>query len=581
MLSLLPHIGCKLEAVLPPHRLRALYRSFISRGMVWELSDLLHGDLAHTMPLKVLISLARSMPLRSFPDKSRSATLSCLRELRDVLTEGNEDEPTLFALLDMFTTLALQCRKRLSSNVRTWEHVMHESMEAADECASALLGLDEANHITRPCLRWTVAKQMIRDDNERLFLDQLSPRDSSRAPDGEFYNFNFSRCVFPTDHLPVYDASNGAIPEWKPKLAAAASDFEPVAKMVLQAAEELGDMDLRTGCLKEMMYRGIQPPESVLAKLREIWLTTGNKRMLWSLNLFRALLPHSHTPLGRQELQRELLHEIETGTSRQVLDRVHYLATLSLDPTQSEAYRRLAGPTGYRDDLSSTSSDEDSYESDGGSIRGAWRNTTGYRVLDVGSRPRGVRTTYHHPGRIAVPGEVVVRERPRPPPPPAALPPAVNTRHGDENRSAPPAPPAKPAPPETPRTTKPSVRGQLAKIKAEAKDIEQQISAAQERGDRRDLHFLQHRLEELGVERYRLEMERRKKKEYKQQKAAGNLSVPDDQHSRLRDAADDPLTKGPQRRTTVEDYSGSSSDVDGKSDEGQEHEVDVRERKGT
>ncbi|SPQ24225.1 506d5266-35dd-409b-b4ee-d2a11c6de632 [Thermothielavioides terrestris] len=494
VLALLPRIGLRLETVVPLPLIAALYKSLADRGMVWEFKDVLESHLANAWPSGVLTSATASFPPPPPPHHlQQQVRLRHLRELWS--TDSEEDEPTLFALLEMFTALALQSRRLVSSTARSWRDTMKDCMDAANQCGFALLALDDSHLMTRPCLRWLMAKQMINDDNELLFFDQMTA--------GGRNSVYFSRLAFPSDNLPRYDASHGALPQWTPRPVAPGNDFASTAEMVLRAADELGDLDLQTGCLKELMYRGVQPPEKVLAELRSIWSAAGNQKMLPWLNLFRALL--AHTPAQREELKRDLLLEIETGNRNQIVDRFYLLAVLSLDPAQQKAYLNMARAT-----------DPVNY------------------VVVPDDRERDIRDSQRvHPPlfgrsveeRRSRSSEVTMKARPdsttRDTTPSSAEPIILTTRETREIpiRSPPPRkqprlpPPALPTPPPLDPslgdgTTATNPRDQLARIKAEIADIETQLRMAARETDPSVLRTLHHRLATLGVERYRLEMQR-------------------------------------------------------------------------
>ena len=309
LLALLPDIGVELEAATPTPGMAQLYAHLIDRGMAWEFTDLVRGHLKHSLPDRVLASAALPSPVSPSQD-------SPLGWLRKRWSEDGTDERTMFALLELFTTLALRWwRKSLGRGKQTTE-----CMTAAGECASALLALDATHLMTRPCLRWIMAKRIIQDDVKMLFYDQTFPQSCGATRSGD--GFVFQGTVFPSAMLPVYDARlQGFIPPWKPRPLAPGNDFGPVAEMALQAAEQLGDVELQTGCLKEMLYRGVQPPETVLSRLYGIWKANGNAEM-FTVGLFRALV--AQTPLSREQLHRDLLHELGTGDRPVINARLSY-----------------------------------------------------------------------------------------------------------------------------------------------------------------------------------------------------------------------------------------------------------------
>ena len=403
ILALLPDIGIKLEAGTPFPGMAQLYAHLIDREMVWEFTDLVRGHLKHSMPDRVLASAAP-------PSTVSPSQNSPLEWLRKQWSEDATDERTMFALVELFTTLALWWWR----NTRDCRKQTMECMTAAGECASALLALDATHLMTRPCLRWIMVKRIIKDDVKMLFYDQTSPQ--SCGANGFVDGFIFQGTVFPSAMLPVYNAPlHGFIPHWKPKPLAPGNDFAPVAGMALQAAEQLGDVELQTGCLKEMLYRGVQPPETVLSRLYGIWKANGNAEM-FTVGLYRALV--AQTPLSREELHRDLLQELSTGGRLVINTRLHILAALAPNPEQRLIYRDLARATDpnyvatSHDRLRDTIPNNDYFS--GGYQRGTY---------DMMSRNWGET---HGPGDITV--HTLHRpsyfESPAPPPPPVASPPS-------------------------------------------------------------------------------------------------------------------------------------------------------------
>jgi hypothetical protein len=335
-----------LEIAVAPRNVADLYTHLVDRGMVWEFRDLLQAHLVGSVRVDVLHSATLEPSSTSRTKlgsaRPRASPAEAAVRLRERWGKNAEDESTLFALLDVFTNLALQARELPGPRPVT-RNESKDYMKVADECGSALRALDEAHLMSRPCLRWTMARRMIEDDMGLLlgvhrplfFLSgAVDPGDHGLS------GFRLARVIFPYAGLPIYDASNGSIPRWKPKPVVSGNDFSSVANMVLRASEELGDRVLQTGCLQEMLYRGVQPPERVVSTLHEIWTSTENKRNLPWLTLFRALL--AHTPSAREEIQRDLLLELGSGTKALPIHRLLTLAALSTNQAQQIGYRRMA-----------------------------------------------------------------------------------------------------------------------------------------------------------------------------------------------------------------------------------------------
>lgn len=98
--------------------------------------------------------------------------------------------------------------------------------------------------------------------------------------------------------------------------------------------------------------------------------------------------------------------------------------------------------------------------------------------------------------------------------------------------------------------TQASIDEKLARIKAEAEDIEQHIRSARKDKDTRGMRTLQNRLLELRFERDRLEMKRSMGTAPEEQTQESTREVPAEAGD---EAGDDPFPRALQRRTTVED----------------------------
>ncbi|KAK4243734.1 hypothetical protein C7999DRAFT_17957 [Corynascus novoguineensis] len=535
VLALMPHIGLPLVAVVPLYRMESLYRHLVEEEMVWEVRDIVQGLLLFSPPAEVVASISLIMQPEARTSSNlpphKSLEQHRLSQLRELWSESAEDEPTLFALLDTFTTLALHCREEaldsdyLSHRIQYMRGFMSDCMNAADECASNLLVLDGGYLMTRPCLKWMTNDK--KDDNTVHLRDQFSISPTSK--DG----FLLSRHVFPSDRLPLYDVSYGMVPQWKPGQVSPEDDFESMAQLVIRAAEELGDLELQTGCLKQLMYRGVQPPERILPKLRSIWSSAGNDSMLSSLNLFRALLAHS--PSERDELRRDLL--LKGGTVSEIFLslRFHLIAALSLDTVQQEAFQDLA-------------------ESICPKVRGAshYEDVT---TAAFGNPPKA-STLQDYTSSSSVLSPVRRSMPPRRPSMPPRRPPMPFPR-----RAMPPPPPSSALPPlgpPSPPVVSPS-RQLLSLYETEIKDIERQICSTGKYKNKRELRALITKLKQLERSRLNAERdwERRNAPETRSTRDASAELENGDEHG--------PLPKMLQRRATVEDYLGGS-DVSKSSD---------------
>ncbi|KAK4200941.1 hypothetical protein QBC40DRAFT_279144 [Triangularia verruculosa] len=307
-----------------------LYRHLINRGMIWEFRDIFQ-EVLFSFGLDTAFGLIKS-PLHVETERpgnanttAHSYTSRC-QQLYIDLEKGNEDESTLFALLDIFTTLALR-----SSQLTDQEEVAERCMELATKQIPRLAQQNNDYAMSRPYLRWSVAKILIRESCRKTFEDSMVFNGLKR---GELL---FPTAAFPFANLPVYSPADDEVPHWHPKSMSPTSDSDnAVIRTVLQAAEELGDLDLQVGCLQELMYRGGLPAEKVVVSLEDIWSSTGQLNALKMLHLFRYML--AHTDSARRQLRRDILCDGEPAEQKLRLAQCMILRALAPSPREKEQH---------------------------------------------------------------------------------------------------------------------------------------------------------------------------------------------------------------------------------------------------
>ncbi|KAK5652911.1 hypothetical protein OQA88_9389 [Cercophora sp. LCS_1] len=298
-----------------------VYWSLCDQGMVWEFQDLLQSAVH-------LYGADRAMDALIDADRtwSESAPLQICQDWDD----GREDESTLFALLEIFVTLALGYVKVLDA-----ENSTKQCMDLANNFALRLLALDEGNLMTRPCLRWTMAKQLIKDDSRLRFQSNLTFRGF------DWGEIRWPFTTFPTDHLPIYTPNNDEIPCFSPRPMPTESECVKTAQLVLNAAEELGDLKLQTACLQELMYRGAEAPEKAISQLRHFWSTAGDNSRVRVIDMFRYILLDG-SPREQETLRRDIL---SGGEPEWVDERIAYftiLAALTVEPRSKSIFLEKA-----------------------------------------------------------------------------------------------------------------------------------------------------------------------------------------------------------------------------------------------
>ncbi|KAG7284310.1 hypothetical protein NEMBOFW57_010682 [Staphylotrichum longicolle] len=202
-------------------------------------------------------------PRRTPPDALQIQWDMLLLATGEASKSGVSREDNENRIVSEVKTLALKWRELRPANQS--QEGIAKCMNLADECGSALGALDDAYLMTRPCLRWIMAKRMIKDNIELLFYDQAaSPGHDASSGSG---GFGFSRSTFPNGYLPVYVPIDGHIPHWKPRRAPHGEDFRSVAHMVFRAAEVLGDLDLQTACLQELLREKMAKIQAMIKEI--------------------------------------------------------------------------------------------------------------------------------------------------------------------------------------------------------------------------------------------------------------------------------------------------------------------------
>jgi hypothetical protein len=315
---------------------RDLYHHLIAQGMVWEFSDIFcrHTQFADGDEAARVESAFR---LFGFPYRTRpNITEGTPKDYFDfVCTDWEvkvQDESTSFALLDMFTTMALTYCKDPK-----FDGLSQRCMALAGDRAADLLAQDENHSMSRPYLRWTMAKLLTKVSYETLEKSIIY----RRSHDGSLCT---SKLTFPHAGLPIYiptASEPDETPQWQPKTMKDWAAFEMNELLtVIQAAKELGDTQVQSACLCEMLLWGHEPPNTLVDRLTSIWTEDGNLKMLRELCLFRYMLVR--TPAEREQLRRDLLCGGEPVSRKLKEARYRTLAALSCDYSEKDSYGLLA-----------------------------------------------------------------------------------------------------------------------------------------------------------------------------------------------------------------------------------------------
>ncbi|KAK4225601.1 hypothetical protein QBC38DRAFT_457128 [Podospora fimiseda] len=303
-----------------------MYRHLVDKGMIWEFRDILQ---ALTQDNSVDMVLSRLCSREGYI----VGTAISPDQLRREWDTGLEDESTWFSLLDIFTNMALMYHTYPGS-VPMRDEKTAKCMEIASEYSRKLIGQDESTAMSRPYLRWTLAKVLVKQASQDRIKDNILFRGGNRGI------LKVPRFALPGRWLPIYIPVKDETPEWKPSPAADPSDAAIIWN-IIEAAQQLGDLEMHAACLRELLYRGDEPPETTVKKLDSLWRSSGNMHMVRVLQLFRYML--AHTSEARDQLRRDILHdgELWINTVLQTAQKA-ILAALSTDEGQKKHYRHQA-----------------------------------------------------------------------------------------------------------------------------------------------------------------------------------------------------------------------------------------------
>lgn len=315
----------------------SLYRHLLAEGMVWELSDVLHELVTYAPVLDVDLEqpIESALRLLLFPHerRPRDAQEDSFDRLCNDWEEEIEDESTSLALMNIFTTMALiYCKKQQQSDGRA-----QRCMALAGERAAKLLAQDDNTAMSRPYLRWTMAK-ILTGASYKILRENLVFRGFACGA------VIMPESTFPDDVLPMYipglhEAGNA--PEWQPKAMKNGGGSEQnKVRTVIRAAEELGDIEIQSACFCTMLLFGLEQPDIIVEKLTNIWTSAGNSKRLHELCLFRYMLVR--TAAQREQLRLDLL--CAGGMMALTLQQARYsiLAALSPNGDERKTYERLA-----------------------------------------------------------------------------------------------------------------------------------------------------------------------------------------------------------------------------------------------
>lgn len=253
---------------------------FLAEEMIWEIRDLLldlRGATSFESALKILLDIGDTCP------NIIETGVSILCRDWDV---RSREEPLSFALLELFTTLALLCMK-----LPLQRKQVDRCLEMASIHAEFLLTSDPTSVKTRPCLQWMMTKVLrAMYGSGQTSLAFVNYND---YPDKAIFT-NASK-VFPYQRLPAYNTTSDTVPPWRPKGLTLPDELKRTTRIVLKAAQSLGDIVLEIACWQQLIYQGEELPWTATTNIINLSREMGNSSLLVSTALFQFLLVQSES----------------------------------------------------------------------------------------------------------------------------------------------------------------------------------------------------------------------------------------------------------------------------------------------
>ncbi|UNI16637.1 hypothetical protein JDV02_003059 [Purpureocillium takamizusanense] len=316
-----------LQERFSPYTFADLYTHLWRQGMVWELCNLFLA----LEPICGVETVSRLL----LPYVGYSSLSSDEDVIQRLLADWDSpDEASAFALVDLFTSLALAYmalpRKRKAIDL---------CLDHASKYASALISGDTHNLKSRPCLRYTMAGVLLESYNDDVGEQRPIPLALESGCYGSFF---VSRYLFPRTSLPLYAPLEDEKPLWLPRKTKITQAAKLTTKAVMKAAEDLGDVELQEACILEAMEQGEEAPELVVAKLDAMQATVGSGLARQTRLLFRYML--KQTPSSLEVLRRDILTQGETGRRSTWQDYAQCMIIRALTPGKraKEAYQKKA-----------------------------------------------------------------------------------------------------------------------------------------------------------------------------------------------------------------------------------------------
>ncbi|TLD20604.1 hypothetical protein PspLS_08437 [Pyricularia sp. CBS 133598] len=287
-----------------------LCEHLLEEGMIWEFRDF----------VKWLVEVR---------DCGELVEQMCQRWLTDGGRPEKQDDSTLLALLDVLAMLSLTYMKKREEKTKAGS-----CFQLAHQYALELISRDETYVKSQPYLRWIMVNVLREDPEGSHSRDKITLNQTGRSV------FLDKALTFPSSFPPIFVPIEGGTAEWAPKAHGVTRGLNETVRMVLRAAEDLGDQRFKAGCLIELMYRGAESPEVISSALMDHWSVTGDAKKKKTMHLFRYML--ANTDSARERLRVDILADGQFNDSPfSQLTQFRILRALSSGENDKSRYTRL------------------------------------------------------------------------------------------------------------------------------------------------------------------------------------------------------------------------------------------------
>lgn len=250
-----------------------IYAHFVCKDLIWQFRDLLHSFQVNFDFHETLEKLLHS--------RAGDTVESRIEALCEDWDHTTTSEARSFAMVEIFTHLALQCM-----DYPCQTQAVDKCMTIAQRHAKFLIATDHDNINTRPCLQWMIAKNIREIYGPGAHALEYFDHGNYEPA----IVFEPKPMQFPFDHFKLCVTQRDSVPPWQPRGRCLSAKMKHTTRVVLEAAEKLGDIALQTACWRQAVY---QEPELALdatKRIIEISKDSGRNLERIETTLFQCIL---------------------------------------------------------------------------------------------------------------------------------------------------------------------------------------------------------------------------------------------------------------------------------------------------